>query len=197
MSNKTVMAQKMDNVTTEQVVPDVIDTVPQSIITVKYPSGVSVELGNELTPTLVKDEPSISWSVKSEQHLHTLVMVDPDAPSRKNPVLRQVLHYMVTNIPGTDLSKGVTNVGYLGSGPPANTGLHRYVYLVYEQPGKMESSLNTSKNSREGRVKFSIRDWAKEKGLGEPIAINFYQAQYDDYVPILHASLGGPPPKAE
>jgi hypothetical protein len=26
--------------------------------------------------------------------------------------------------------------------------------------------------------------------LGEPIAANFYQARYDDYVPILHAQLG-------
>jgi hypothetical protein len=26
--------------------------------------------------------------------------------------------------------------------------------------------------------------------LGEPIAANFYQAQYDDYVPTLHAQLG-------
>ncbi len=43
--------------------------------------------------------------------------------------------------------------------------------------------------TRTGRVKFSIRNFAAEYNLGAPIAGNLFQAQYDDYVPILREQL--------
>lgn len=48
-----------------------------------------------------------------------------------------------------------------------------------------------SDRSREGRLNWSAADFARENNLGNPIAGNFFQAQYDDYVPILHAQLSG------
>lgn len=41
-----------------QLVPDVLDFAPPHVATVKFPSGVSMSLGNELTPLQVKDAPS-------------------------------------------------------------------------------------------------------------------------------------------
>lgn len=38
-----------------------------------YPSGVSVDMGNKLTPTQVKDEPTVSWSADSNE-FYTLCM---------------------------------------------------------------------------------------------------------------------------
>lgn len=32
--------------------------------------------------------------------------LDPDAPSRAEPTLGEVHHWLVTNIPGNDISKG-------------------------------------------------------------------------------------------
>lgn len=46
-------------------------------------------------------------------------------------------HWLVVNIPGNDIGKGETLSEYVGSGPPKGTGLHRYVMLVYKQPGKL------------------------------------------------------------
>lgn len=40
---------------------------------VTYPSGVSVDFGNELTPTQVKDEPSVNWPTDSSA-FYTLCM---------------------------------------------------------------------------------------------------------------------------
>lgn len=40
---------------------------------VSYPSGVSVDFGNELTPTQVKDEPSVNWPTDSNA-FYTLCM---------------------------------------------------------------------------------------------------------------------------
>jgi len=42
----------------------------------------------------------------------------------------------------------------------------------------------------ESRLQFSIHKFALKYNLGTPIAGNFYQAQYDDYVPILFEQLG-------
>lgn len=60
-------------------------------------------------------------------------MVDPDAPSRAEPKLRSFKHWAVINIPGSDIAKGDEISQYIGSGAPINTGLHRYVFLVYKQ----------------------------------------------------------------
>lgn len=72
---------------THGVVPDVIDVAPSAIAHVSYDSGVKVEMGNVLTPTQVKNPPTVTWDVEDEA-LYTLCMTDPDAPSRyvsKNP----------------------------------------------------------------------------------------------------------------
>lgn len=179
----------LDNFIRDQVVPDVVDGKPAAGIQIGYPSGARVNYGNELTPTQVKDEPKVSFDAKADQ-LYTLAMVDPDAPSRKEPKFREILHFLVANIPGKDVAKGDILAEYVGSGPPQGTGMHRYVFLVYRQDnGKLNSEMKISKTSRVGRASFSIRKFAKDNKLGSPIAGNFYQAQFDSYVPQLHAQL--------
>lgn len=107
---------------------------------VTYPSGVSVDLGNELAPTQVKDIPTLKWDADAET-FYTLLMFDRDAPARIIPVLREVRHWAVVNIPGDAVERGETVAEYIGCGPPKYTGRHRYVFLIYRQPdGKIESS---------------------------------------------------------
>lgn len=36
---------------------------------------------------------------------------------------------------------------------------------------------------------FSVREFAAEHHLGKPIAINFFEAQYDDYVKVVQKQL--------
>lgn len=173
----------------QRVVPDVLDLVPDQRLEVIYPSGVEVSDGNELTPTQVQNLPSFYW--ESEDSLYTLALVDPDGPSREKPRFREVLHYLVTNIPGDQVGRGDTLVEYIGSGAPKGTGLHRYIFVVYDQGNEtISSDIKIPKTSFDGRVNFSIRKFAEEHSLGEPLAANFFQAQYDDYVPKLNRQLG-------
>lgn len=97
-----------------------------------FRSGAAVHLGNTLTPTQTICKPQVVWRAKPEAY-YTLVMVDPDAPSRQNPKMRELRHWTVVNIPGSAVGKGDEVVQYIGAGPPKNTGPHRYTILVYEQ----------------------------------------------------------------
>ncbi|CAG2116830.1 unnamed protein product, partial [Medioppia subpectinata] len=155
---------------------------------VRYPSGVEVNLGNELTPKSVKNEPVVDWPVV-EGAYYTLVMTDPDVPSRVSPTAdAQVKHWLIVNIPENQVSSGESLAVYRGSGPPLGSGLHRYVFLVYKQLKPIvhsETILPTP--GREGRTGFKVRDFAQKYKLGEPIAANFFVAQYDDYVGLRNA----------
>ena len=75
-----------------EVVPEVVSKAPTSFIKVEFNSGVSANLGNELTPRQVKDTPSVDWEADPSS-LYTLVKTDPDAPSRKDPKFREWHHW--------------------------------------------------------------------------------------------------------
>lgn len=58
----------------EQVVPDVLDSLPElKSLKISYPSGVTVNLGNVLTPTQVKDQPTVEYEAE-EGAFYTLLM---------------------------------------------------------------------------------------------------------------------------
>lgn len=95
-------------------------------------------MGNVLTPSQVKDEPKVTWEAEKGAY-YTLVMIDPDAPSRTDYSLREILHWLVMNIPESNVESGDEVVEFIGTGAPKDTGLHRYIFLVFKQPnGKIQ-----------------------------------------------------------
>lgn len=74
-------------------------------------------------------------------------MTDPDATSRLNPDLREIRHWLVLNIPECSIEKGDEVIEFIGSGAQKDTGLHRYVFLVYKQKnGKISHNEPRSSN---------------------------------------------------
>ncbi|XP_073817246.1 protein D3-like [Musca autumnalis] len=174
-----------------EIIPDVINAAPQQFLKVSYDNGLKADKGNELTPTQVQKQPKVEWDAEDGAY-YTLIMTDPDAPSRVEPKFREFRHWLVVNIPGNHIDQGEVLAAYIGSGPPKGTGLHRYVFLLYKQPGKLEfDEARVGNNSRQDRPKFKAAAFAEKYNLGSPIAGNFYQAQWDEYVPILHKQLSG------
>ncbi|XP_055907077.1 protein D3-like [Eupeodes corollae] len=175
-----------------EVIPDVIPEGQgaSDFLKVSYDSGVFADKGVEVTPTQVKNQPKVQWKAQKNA-FYTLILTDPDAPSRAEPKMREFQHWLVVNIPGDDISAGEVLTEYVGSGPPKDSGLHRYVFLLYKQPKKLQfDEKHISKNSAEGRPNFSATKFAAKYKLGAPQAANFYQAQYDDYVKTIHEQLG-------
>uniref|UniRef100_A0A0A9XHF3 OV-16 antigen n=2 Tax=Lygus hesperus TaxID=30085 RepID=A0A0A9XHF3_LYGHE len=174
------------------IVPDVISKEPEGILKIIYNDGESeVNFGNELTPTQVKDEPTtLEWNVEEDAY-YLLCMTDPDAPSRDEPSWREWHHWLVGNIPGTDVSLGETLSAYVGSAPPPGTGLHRYCFLVYQQPDKLQfDEKRLTNQSAENRECFSISKFAEKYQLGDPVAGNFFVAQYDDWCAEVYKRFG-------
>ena len=44
-------------------------------------------------------------------------------------------------------------------------------------------------DSATGRNNWKVHKFAEANHLGSPVGVNFYLAEFDDYVPILFASL--------
>ncbi len=99
-------------------------------IEVIYPSGKIVY--DELTTKqLTSPEPKIIFE-KDPSKLYTIMIIDPDAPSRLNPINKYHLHYLLVN------SNQVINT-YQGPNPPVNSGPHRYYVCVFEQKSRIEN----------------------------------------------------------
>ncbi|EDW58506.1 protein D2 [Drosophila virilis] len=185
------MAEAVESFAKHKIVPDVVQVAPMKLLKVTYSGGLDVNNGNELTPTQVKSAPQLEWSAEPDA-LYTVLLTDPDAPSRKEPKFREWHHWLVVNVPGTQIDKGDVLSAYVGSGPPQGTGLHRYVFLIFKQPQKLScNEPRIPKTSGDKRGKFNTVKFASKYQLGNPIAGNFYQAQWDNYVPKLYKQLSG------
>ncbi|CAK1590509.1 unnamed protein product [Parnassius mnemosyne] len=98
--NFRVLATVAESFAEHAVVPDVVPVAPNALLKITYPSGVEVEEGNEITPTQAKDQPTVSWDTE-QNAFYTIVMTDPDVPSRATPILGEFKHWLVGNIPGS------------------------------------------------------------------------------------------------
>ncbi|XP_026442560.1 protein HEADING DATE 3A-like isoform X1 [Papaver somniferum] len=84
-----------------RIIGDVLDPFKKSIeIRIAYTSR-NLTSGCELKPSAVVDHPRVEIGGDDMRTFYTLVMVDPDAPSPSDPSLREYLHWLVTDIPGT------------------------------------------------------------------------------------------------
>lgn len=61
--------------------------------------------------------------------------------------------------------------------------------IVYKQPGRVEYSDPKLGLTTSGRASTKASDIATKYSLGNPVAGNFCQAEWDDYVPRLYQKL--------
>jgi phosphatidylethanolamine-binding protein len=103
---------------------------------------------------MVKKQPRVEWNADPSS-FYTLVMTDPDAPSRSDPSKREWKHWLIVNIPGSKIDEGELKAEYVGAGPPQGSGLHRYVFLAFKQKSKQDfSDIHYVSNRNPKRGKF-------------------------------------------
>nr|BAL70256.1 centroradialis [Rhododendron x pulchrum] len=166
------MARKSDPLVVGRVIGDVVDNFFASVkMSVTYTSNKKVCNGHELFPSAVTLQPRVEVHGGDLRSFFTLIMTDPDVPGPSDPYLKEHLHWIITDIPGTtDSSFGKEAVKY--EMPMPNIGIHRYVFVLFKQKRRLLAV--TGSTSRDG---FSTRRFAEENGLGLPVAAVFFNAQ--------------------
>ncbi|XP_027105317.2 CEN-like protein 2 [Coffea eugenioides] len=165
------MAKVADPLVIGRIVGDVVDNISPTVkMSVTYNSNKQVYNGHELYPSSVVNKPKVEVLGGDMRSFFTLVMTDPDAPGPSDPYLREHLHWIVTDIPGTtDSSFGREMVSY--EVPRPNIGIHRFVFLLFKQKGRQTVNPPLSRDG------FSTRKFAQENQLGLPVAAVFFNCQ--------------------
>ena len=126
--------------------------VPEAPLRVRY-GAHAVDGGDApvLTPAQTRAAPTaLACPLGADGAQYTLVMVDPDPPSRQNPVYREWLHWAVTDVrvrPGDgalDIAGAHEAIAYAGPTPPRGTGLHRYCFILFRQAHSLASLSETT-----------------------------------------------------
>ncbi|KAL9171430.1 hypothetical protein ABFS82_04G208200 [Erythranthe guttata] len=167
-----------------RVIGDVVDNFTASVkMTVTYSSSNKhVYNGHELFPSAVTSKPRVEVHGGDMRSFFTLIMTDPDVPGPSDPFLREHLHWIVTDIPGTtDASFGKEVVSYEMARP--NIGIHRIVFVLYRQKKRNQGVVVWSPpppppppgtGCRDG---FSTRIFAEDNDLGLPVSALFFNCQ--------------------
>ncbi|KAA8544236.1 hypothetical protein F0562_022248 [Nyssa sinensis] len=166
------MARISDPLVVGRVIGDVVDPFPPSVrMSVTYNSNKQVCNGHEHLPSSVTTKPRVEVHGGDMRSFFTLIMTDPDVPGPSDPYLKEHIHWMVTDIPGTtDSSFGREVVSY--EMPRPNIGIHRFVFLLFRQ--KRRQTVIIPPPSRD---RFNTRKFAEENELGLPVAAVFFNCQ--------------------
>ncbi len=113
-------------------------------------------------------EPQVLISNPDGQY--TLLMIDPDAgkktPNNQSPGNTKglyYLHWLVTNIPSSgNVQEGDVLVPYKGPTPPAGTGKHRYIFILYKQKLGITSGMSIQE-----RGNWNLQSFLQGKELTE------------------------------
>lgn len=154
---------------------------PAVELKVSFPSAAYDlnKVGLTLSPAETAQQPELSFEADADK-LYTLVMVDKDAPSRENPKFGFWRHWIRVNVEGNKVADTGFEVSpYIGPGPPPKTGLHRYVFLVYQQEGGRIEHDFWGNDGMDGKC-FDFQAWAEQHKLGEPLAAWYFQSQNDE-----------------
>nr|BAK40196.1 terminal flower 1 [Gentiana triflora] len=165
------MSRLVDTLVIGRVIGEVIDNFTPSVnMNITYTFNNEVSNGHELMPSAIAAKPRVKIDGGDMRSAYTLIMTDPDAPGPSDPYLREHLHWVVTEIPGTtDASFGKEIVSYEPPNPVI--GIHRYVFILLKQ--KYRQTVKTPSS----RDNFNTRSFANENGLGLPVAAVYFNAQ--------------------
>lgn len=164
-------------------------------------SGLGQALdGMILTPSATNRAPEVKFTpTPNAADLFTLILTDPDAPSRIKPDAREFVHWVMSNISGGDLSTGVDILSYAGPAPPYSSGLHRYVFTLYKQKAALsEEDVTAAKAHFENRIGIKTFNWVRslpEKFVVVPVGLEAFLSEWETAVDEYHAAMGWMPPE--
>lgn len=83
---------------------------------------------------------------------YTIIMVDPDAPSRSNPIYKYWLHLLIIN-------NDQIIIPYHPPSPPKKSGKHRYIFYLVKQTHQINMKNLNLLNDNSHRSNFNLADF--------------------------------------
>jgi phosphatidylethanolamine-binding protein (PEBP) family uncharacterized protein len=127
-----------------------------------YFGNKKIENDETVDLQVVQSKPNIKFNVPAGKY-YTILMVDPDAPSKNHPDNKYWLHWMVVN-------NYNTIVDFKPSTPSPGTGEHRYYIWLLEQQQEIKVPNTYS------RQKFPVKQFIGNYKL-KPIAGVMYKTE--------------------
>ncbi|KAI1232342.1 hypothetical protein IHE44_0006798 [Lamprotornis superbus] len=143
---------------------------------------VPVYYGNMVTPSEASSPPAVSYEA-DKGSLWTLLLTNPDGHLRDAD--SEYLHWLVTNIPGSDIKAGKEMCHYLPPFPAMGTGYHRFIFLLFKQHSPIDFSQDarpTPCYSLKMRTFSTFDFYTKHKDAMTPAGLAFFQCQWDSSV---------------
>ena len=123
---------------------------------------------NFFTPEQTQDIPFVSFKGLATNKLYTLIMTDPNA------VGGNYIHWLIVNIDDSNLNNGKPLLQYKGPAPPQGSGMHNYIFLLYEQP---ETILLDTMTENERQI--DLNNLLEKLGLNQVNPI--YTVKFESY----------------
>jgi hypothetical protein len=146
-------------------------------------------LGNYLEGRHTVNAPIVTFPTDGihENDKYTLVMFTPDYPFRLNPDSGVFVNWMVSNIKGSDISKGNVSAEYLQPLPTEYAGTFRFVFYLLKQKRDCEIKMN----SFEERKNFDLRKFTRENCVSMyPQGFSCFRTEYELEVSLKYKELG-------
>ncbi|KAG8806203.1 hypothetical protein FRC17_005129 [Serendipita sp. 399] len=188
----------LDGLKKKEIIPAVIpeNFAPSIHLDVVF-GDKSISPGDILTKEETANEPRIAFintdSIGPDgASTYTIVMTDPDAPSRADPKYGQWRHWVQPGLKPADITSTLVDIAeaqnvqaseattlpfvtkeleaatpYMGPGPPTGSGEHRYTLLLFREP-KNNFTLTASEmgtNEFTQRRNWNAMEFATKKGL--------------------------------
>jgi len=102
-----------------------------------YNNNINV-VGQFLKTEETQNKPIVILKGLDTNKNYALIMIDPDAVGGNH------IHWLVTNIKGNIFETGDEILEYFGPHPPANSGIHNYIFLLYESNYDMKDKMNSN-----------------------------------------------------
>lgn len=173
--NGTYCGEVDEKFRSAKIVEDLLDKPPDSLLEVEFDCGFTT-LGNKFAPLQVQNRPKVSWKDAKEEEFYTLVMTDVAEK-------RETVHWLVANIPSNEIDKGDVLTSYFPAAPPRGTGEHRFVFLFFRQPDRVDlhGQEKISTFQMAGRSNFSTKAFVEKFDMEKvPVAGNFFLAAWDE-----------------
>jgi len=174
---------------------------PCTMLDVKYRFKdvlVPVYRGNVVKPREADIAPLVTFD-SSDTAMWCLAMVGLDCSMKGEG---EVLHWLVGNITGGDISTGETLCQYLRPFPAFGTGYHRFAFVLYRQEGEIDFSTEAREEGDgvclEARDFKTLDFYSKYQDQITPAGLAFFQSDYDSSLrEFFHNTLNMREPRYE